>query len=73
LPDGEHSVQVDVSDGKGGSGSAKILVTIDTTIEAPTFELDDQYAIPEADRIEGENLTRFNNAKIVGKLKLIRR
>ncbi|KLW90281.1 hypothetical protein SP99_00471 [Enterobacter sp. BIDMC92] len=66
LPDGEHTVQVDVSDGKGGSGSAKILVTIDTTIEAPTFELDDQYAIPEADRIEGENLTRFSNAKIVG-------
>ena len=66
LADGQHNVQVDVTDGQGGSGSAKIIVTIDTVIAAPTFELDDQYAIPAADRIEGENLTRFTDAKIIG-------
>ncbi|MGU0041727.1 Ig-like domain-containing protein, partial [Citrobacter freundii complex sp. 2025EL-00176] len=66
LADGQHNVQVDVTDGQGGSGSAKLIVTIDTVIAAPTFELDDQYAIPEADRIEGENLTRFTDAKIIG-------
>ncbi|AWS95800.1 Ig-like domain-containing protein [Citrobacter sp. CRE-46] len=66
LADGQHNVQVDVTDGQGGSGSAKIIVTIDTVIAVPTFELDDQYAIPAADRIEGENLTRFTDAKIIG-------
>ena len=66
MADGQHNVQVDVTDGQGGSGSAKIIVTIDTVIAAPTFELDDQYAIPAADRIEGENLTRFTDAKIIG-------
>ncbi|UQX60681.1 Ig-like domain-containing protein [Citrobacter sp. XT1-2-2] len=66
LADGQHNVQVDVTDGQGGSGSAKIIVTIDTVIAAPSFELDDQYAIPAADRIEGENLTRFTDAKIIG-------
>lgn len=66
LSEGKHNVQVDVSDGQGGSGTAKIIVTIDTIIEPPTFELEDQYAIPAADRIEGENLTRFKDARIVG-------
>jgi len=66
LADGQHSVQVDVTDGSGGSGSAKIQVTIDTVIEAPTFVLDEQYAIAQDDRIEGENLTRFSDAKIDG-------
>ncbi|UJD88974.1 hypothetical protein FS594_09295 [Rahnella aquatilis] len=66
LPDGQHTIQADVEDGQGGSGSAKILVTIDTVTEIPTFELSSQYSIPVEDQIPDENLTRFTNAKIIG-------
>jgi sirohydrochlorin ferrochelatase len=66
LVDGEYTVEVEVTDGKGGRGTASVAVTIDTLTDTPTFELDAQYGIPLEDQIPGENLTRFPDAQING-------